>query len=332
MPDPVEDVLRQQWRFAALNTFVTLDCAELLGDRPQTTKKLAMACRADPNLLSRVLRTLAAAGVVDDAGGRWTLTTAGDRLRADHPDSQRTAVLVAARPEFSFALAALPRSVRTGTTAFIERYGSLYDLLRHDRELGALFNAYMDDRSRPFARVLPEAFDFTTRDTVVDVGGGKGHIIGGVLRAHPHLRGIVLDLPHVVPSAEDHLAGQDIDGRYEVVSGDFFHAVPTADTYIMSNIVHNLDDADAVRVLEVVRRAAKPPATLLCLEMVLPDDGSSHLGWDLDMRMASLFGQGQERTRGEYTRLLEQAGFRVDRISPLPYWHSLITAHAQNLS
>jgi hypothetical protein len=114
--------------------------------------------------------------------------------------------------------------------------------------------------------------------------------------------------------------------------GDYRTAVPAGDTYIMSNVVHNLDDDDAMRVFGAVRGAAGPPATLLCLDVLLPDDGSEHLGWDLDMRMASLFGQGHERTRAEYGRLLERAGFRVDRITPLPSWQSLVTARAQHRS
>lgn len=326
MPDPVEDMMRARWRFAAVDTFVSLGCAEMLAERPHTSVALATACRADTNLLTRVLRTLAAAGLVTEENGQWTLVAAGQRLRADHPDSQRIAVLISARPEFSYALAVLPETVRSGKPAFAERYGSLYDLLGQDPELSELFNAFMDARSRSFARALPAAFDFSASQTLVDVGGGKGHITAAVLLAHPHLRGVVLELPHLVPIARHYLSEHDLDGRCEVVAGDYFSAVPPGDTYLMSNIIHNLDDEDAAKVLAIVRRVAERPASLLCVDMVLPDDGSPHLGWDMDMRMASLFGHGRERVRTEYMRLLEQAGFRIDRISPLPYWHSLIAA------
>jgi O-methyltransferase domain len=325
-PDPIEDVIRHRWRFAALAAFVNLGCAEVLAGGPRDSAALATACGADTGLLTRVLRTLAAAGIVTDKNGGWTLTAAGQRLRADHPDSQRTAVLISSRAEFSYGLAALSDTVRSGKPAFAERYGSLYDLLRRDAELGMLFSAFMDDRSRPFARALPEAFEFVASQTVVDVGGGKGHIMAAVLLAHPHLRGVVLELPHMVPIARHYLCEHGLDGRCEVVSGDYFSVIPPGDTYIMSNIVHNLDDEDVAKVLAMVRRAAARPARLLCLDIVLPDDGSPHLGWDIDMAMASLFGNGRERTRTEYVQLLQQAGFHIDQISPMPYWHSLIAA------
>src|SRR6185295_11211173 len=109
-------------------------------------------------------------GIVADENGKWILTAAGQRLRADHSDSQRTAVLISARPEFSYGLAALSETVRSGKPAFAERFGSLYDLLGRDPELAKLFNTFMDDRSRPFARALPVAFDFGASQTVVDIG------------------------------------------------------------------------------------------------------------------------------------------------------------------
>jgi ubiquinone/menaquinone biosynthesis C-methylase UbiE len=326
MPDPIEDVLRHQLRFPALSTFVSLGCAEVLTERPYTGVALATACGADANLLTRVLCTLRAAGIVAEEDGRWKLTADGERLRADHPDSQRAAVLIYARQEFSYSLAALPETVRSGKPAFAEQYGSLYELLRDDPELGKLFDDYMDTRTRPVARALAAAFDFGAQRTVVDVGGGKGHMTAAVLLAHPHLRGMVLELPHMVAVARRYLSEHGLDGQCDVVSGDYLNAVPPGDAYILSNIVHNLDDEDAAKLLAIVRRAAEPRARLLCLDMVLPDDGSPHLGWDMDMRMASLFGHGRERTRSEYVQLLEGAGFRFDQISPLPYWHSLITA------
>ena len=83
MPDPIEDVLRHQLRFAALGAFVNLRCAEVLNERPSTSAALATTCGADANLLNRVLRTLAAAGLVTKENGRWTLTADGQRLRAD---------------------------------------------------------------------------------------------------------------------------------------------------------------------------------------------------------------------------------------------------------
>jgi O-methyltransferase len=326
MPDPIEDVLRHRLRFAALDAFVSLGCAEVLAEHAHTSVALATACGADASLLARVLRTLRAAGIVTEDNGRWTLTADGQRLRADHPDSQRTAVLIYARPEFSDALAAFPETVRSGKPAFAERYVSLYDLLKGDPELGELFNDYMDIRTRPVARALAAAFDFGGSRTVVDVGGGKGHITAAVLLAYPHSRGVVLELPYMVPIARRYLSEHGLDGRCDVVSGDYFSAVLPGDAYIMSNILHNLDDEDAVTVLASVRCAAERPASLLCLDMVLPDDGSPHMGWDVDMRMASLFGHGRERARSEYVLLLERAGFRIDQISPLRYWHSLITA------
>ena len=67
---------------------------------------------------------------------------------------------------------------------------------------------------------------------VADIGGGHATLITAILLAHPDLRGLVLDLPYVVPSAEAKIKAAGISDRCEVVAGDFFESVPGgADCY-----------------------------------------------------------------------------------------------------
>src|SRR4029453_18952587 len=56
----------------------------------------------------------------------------------------------------------------------------------------------------------------------MDVGGGNGTLLAGILGVTPGPRGIVFDLPHVVERAQAHLAGTGVADRCTTVSGDFF--------------------------------------------------------------------------------------------------------------
>ena len=42
--------------------------------------------------------------------------------------------------------------------------------------------------------------------TFVDMGGSRGHLSAAICRAHPHLKGIVCDLPEVKPAADEFIA------------------------------------------------------------------------------------------------------------------------------
>jgi predicted transcriptional regulator len=331
MNDPgtvIWDILRGGWRVSALKTMVDLDCAEHLREGPLTVSELATRCGAHAPSLGRVLRTLAANGVVETVSeDTYALTEAGVMLASDAPRSLRSAVISNTEPTLSYAMTELTGTVRTGRSAFIERYGILYDYLSNEPELARVFNDFMTGRAIPMAEGVAELYDFSSIDTLVDLGGGRGHIMAAALRANPHLRGTLFELAHVLPDAREAFASWGLADRCQFVSGDFFTSVPEgADAYMLGSVIHNWDDGDALRILKVVRSAMGDSSRLLLVEIVIPDDDAPHFGKDLDMRMLGLFGQGRERSNSEFSVLIEKAGMTMSKVIPLPFNASLIEA------
>ena len=74
-------------------------------------------------------------------------------------------------------------------------------------------------------------------------------------------------------------------------------------------------DAEALRILQNCRTAIVPEGKLLVIEMTIPDDNSPSPGQLFDLNMLVMTG-GQERTHGEYSALLAQTGFRLNRVVP----------------
>jgi hypothetical protein len=160
------------------------------------------------------------------------------------------------------------------------------------------------------------AYDFTRFQTLVDVGGGMGNLLTTILRANPHLRGILYDLPHVVPEARTHVEALGMAARCEVVAGDFFAAVPAGgDAYVLSHIIHDWDEAQCLTLLQCCHRAMGQQGRLLIVETVLPPGDTPHPGKVLDLLMLTVPG-GMERTAEEYAALLEAVSFRLTRIVP----------------
>ncbi|GII80552.1 hydroxyneurosporene-O-methyltransferase [Sphaerisporangium rufum] len=333
MTDPgtlVWDAIRGGARLAAIRTMVELECAEHLRDGPLAVAELAERCGAHAPSLARVLRTLASMGLLESAGAdRYALTPEGATLDREAPLSMRSAVTVTTDECMMYALSSLTETVRTGRSAFVERYGVLYEHLSRNPEFGQEFNDYMTNRAVPMARGVAERYDFTGVETLVDVGGGRGHILAAALRANPHLRGVLYDLAHVVPDAREAFTSWGLADRCEFVAGDFFASAPRgADAYLLGSVIHNWDDTDALRILTNVRAAMREDGRVLLVEIVLPDDDSPHFGKDLDLRMLGIFGQGRERSRGEYAVLLEKAGLGIRQVVGLPFNASLIEATA----
>ncbi|MEU7853260.1 methyltransferase [Nonomuraea sp. NPDC049141] len=315
-------------RFSALLTMAELGVADQLADGPLDTEQLAKRCGAHAPALRRVLRELASMGVVRRVGADgFDLTDAGAALRSDVPGSIRSSIRMLGEDSFWYAMGRLPDTVRTGSSAFVTKYGHLYEYLATNPDSARIFDAYMTARAIPFTEGLVKRYDFAGVGTLVDVAGGRGHILATVLHAHPDMRGILYDLDHVADGARELLAAEGLADRSEAVAGDFFASVPAgADAYLLASVLHNWDDGDAVRILRNVRRAMNPGGRVLVLEVALPDDDAPHLGKDLDLRMLAIFNGALERSREEYATLFQQADLELTEVIELGAGASLLEA------
>jgi hypothetical protein len=170
----------------------------------------------------------------------------------------------------------------------------------------ARFQGSMAVRAAREAAAVVEAYDFRRFRSLVDVGGGSGVLLREILRAAPQLSATLFDRPEVVR-----------DAQLPAVGGDFFADVPAgADAYVLSRVIHDWSDEEAVAILRTVRRAIPDTGTLLLVEAVLPERAADDpAAIRMDVHMLTLLG-GQERTADEFTALLGVAGFRLDRVLP----------------
>jgi len=168
------------------------------------------------------------------------------------------------------------------------------------------------------------AYDFSGLGRLVDVGGGHGMLMRTVLDAHPHVQGVVFDLPSVIEGARARLADAGLTSRCQTIAGDFFDAVPAGgDAYVLSWIPHDWDDQSAVRILANCRAAMGKAGRLLAIELIIPSDDerepSPEVDWlvrTTDIEMLAVVG-GRERSAAEYRELYAAAGFELTRILPL---------------
>jgi hypothetical protein len=293
-----------------LHVVAELGVADRLGDAPASAASIATALGLDADALERMLRLLAVAGVFEARGSLWAHTELSRMLRSDHPQSMRAfARMIGARVNWS-ALGEAEHTARTGMAA-IEKIvpGGLWTYFGAHADEGRIFDAAMTAKSSVEIAALMPAFDFSRYRVVADVGGGRGHILKAVLGATPGASGILFDRPSVVAQVAP-------SERMTTRAGDFFvDALPSADAYILSNVLHDWADPQAEGILHNVRRSAPSHAELLVLESPLPEGPEPHHAKVLDIVMLFITG-GRERTRAQYAALFAAAGFRLDRVVP----------------
>lgn len=308
-------------------TGAKLGLADLIAQGVTESARLAKATDTDPDALRRLLRGLAALGLVtrgtDDG---WRLTEIGEVLRSNHPQSVRQLTIMSSEHEY-LAWSDPVYSIRTGRPAFDHVLGRpYYEYLANQPDSAAAFHGAMAEMVRLFETPAVAAYDFTRSNVVVDVGGGTGNLLAHILRTTEHLRGILYDLPEVVSDAVPELQAGELASRCRLVGGDFLESVPTGgDTYLMAFVLHGMSDEDAIRLLRNVRSVIPPDGELVALTFVLPDDDTPSFATFADLHMLVQAG-GRERTRAEFDRLFGKAGFRIDRVVPHPSELSVLVA------
>jgi predicted O-methyltransferase YrrM len=299
-----------------LRAVCDLRIADLLCEGARSVDDLAAKTGTQPGPLYRVLRALAARGVFDEVSySEFALTPMAEFLRADHPLSLRDGYPLLPADLQAWALAEW--SLRTGKSAFEQVHGEpYYAYLIHHRDYRESFIRSCEAQNRVVLRSLAPAYGWSQCGTIVDVGGGNGAFIAGLLARNPAMRGVLFDLPHVVANASAVLNAAGVADRCTVVAGDFFEAMAQGyDTYLLKTILHDWSDERAAVLLRSLVQAMRPDSRLLVLEALIAPGNEFHLGKLLDVNSLVLAG-GIDRTEEELERLLAAAGLELTRSIP----------------
>ena len=308
----------------ALGIAAELDIAELLADGPQTAHHLAnrLTPPRDPDALERMLAMLAAGGMFKrGADGRWRNTASSKALRESHPMSVRNWARFFGGPAFYRVLAEADLALVPGGSAVAKVTGTdFYDWVNtQDPQTGALFNEAMVEGSRLLAESFARTVDLHDAASICDVGGGTGRLLEAVLDRHRHLRGVLFELPEVVPQAIAH-------ERLDTHAGSFFDpdTVPKGcDRYVLVSVVHNWSDDDSTRILANVASAMTDASRALVVEQVLDPSAPPLFERHADFLMLLLTGGGRERSDADFRRLFAAAGLAVTRTWRLATQHAV---------
>jgi ubiquinone/menaquinone biosynthesis C-methylase UbiE len=311
------DLINGSWIAQACYVTARLGIAELLAAGPRTAAELAAATGTDAPALRRLLSALGSVDICrqcDD--GAFEMTRLGQLLRADAPCSVRAWALQWGGEAWQ-VWANLLHSIKTGDSARSLITGNTgFEHLERDPEAAQIFNQAMVDLTRLAALDIARAYDFSGK-RVMDVGGGYGELLAQILLAYPTAQGVLFDMPHAISKAREHLAGRNLEGRCEFVTGDFFASVPSgSDVYMMKTVIHDWPDDKARDILRTCRRAMARGARLLIIERLMParlePSAANRALARVDLHMLVALG-AKERTLQEMQALLGSTGFEQVR-------------------
>ncbi|OJJ78945.1 uncharacterized protein ASPGLDRAFT_70426 [Aspergillus glaucus CBS 516.65] len=339
---PRESMIRYCWAqstiYAAIETGVDIDLFHKLSrnDRPKSAAELAEDTECDPVMLSRLLKHLAAMGVIGEAGPDlycrtgFTIALCSEKYSDGFPLMTR---------RFTAGIHALPAYLKkngyrnpTKPTDTALQLGfntdlHFFEIAKQDPVTARQFNnhmsvysvgrpSWMDVGFFPVQERLIEDSNITNDDALlVDMGGSIGHDLSEFKRKWPDAPGrlILQDLPTVVCHA------QGLDPAIQVTPHDFFTPQPVKDAraYYMHSVLHDWPDDMCRKILANLTPALRSGySKVLINENVIPDKGAYWETTSLDLIMMAI-GSG-ERTERHWHKLLESAGLKIMNIWTAP--------------
>ncbi|KAL5364130.1 S-adenosyl-L-methionine-dependent methyltransferase [Aspergillus floccosus] len=291
--------------------------------------KLAQLAGLDEDRLGRIMRLLVVHGVFGEPEeNMFTHTPRSELMAKDRAFQSSVACqmdeMYQAASSTSDALRKEPYKQSVDVTGFSARFGmSIYEFYKTDSRRAERFGRAMEGSTAFDAESmesLRDCYDWGAFEngTIVDVGGGAGHVSLFLAKHFPRLSFIVQDL--FPPPTLD--SGNKLATNVQFQQHNFFESQPvtTAQAYFMKHSLHNHSDSDCIKILQCLVPAlesAGPNTPLLINEGVVPAVGEAmprHQELTLrrgDMCMLVTL-SGKERTRLQFQQLLSAADRRLE--------------------
>jgi 2,7-dihydroxy-5-methyl-1-naphthoate 7-O-methyltransferase len=292
----------------SLHVVATLRIAHHIEAGKTQIADLAAASGSNAEYLHRVLRHLVEHGVFEEPEpGRFALNQPARQLLDSSVLLGLDLEHIGGRMAYSWA--SMLQAVKTGRPAYYTVFGlPFWDDLAAHPDIRASFDELMGPAGHgtPDPNVLVSD-DWESVHTVVDVGGGTGPLLAEVLRARPHVRGILVDLPAAVAKSGAVFEAAGVADRVTTSAQSFFDPLPAGgDLYLLKSVLSDWPDPEAEALLKRCTEAARPGGRVVLVNGVSPD-GS---GPSPELLMMVLVG-GKSRTMTEFREMAGRAGLQV---------------------
>ena len=302
-----------------------LGIVDSLQDNPKHYQELASETNTHADSLYRLLRTLASLGILQETQPNYFQNTPlAAYLREDQAGTVRNFLITEIEEGYA-CWGNFLQSLTTGKGAFESMHGvDIEEYHQQNPSQNEVFDRAMIDITAVQNPLILAAYDFSAVETVVDIGGGQGRFLAGILQSYPKLKGILFEQAYSIEKARNLLRQEGVIERCELISGSFFESVPMgADIYLLKKILLNWDDRKVVEILKTCHQAMSAKSRLLIIDRILEKSRWKDNFADLNLWMIS---SGKIRAETEYELLLKRAGFQINRVIETQCMESLIEA------
>ncbi|KAI0841458.1 O-methyltransferase [Hypoxylon sp. FL0890] len=327
----IRSYLLSGFELAAVQIAFEFDFFKIIPEKGEIeVGELAKKAGMDADRAARVLRILATRRIFQEKTPGYFSQTAASLAFAKDEEMKCAGQfsmdeLWKAATSSADCIKASPYESDSAHSPFSTRHGlPMFDFYAKNPKYAARFAKAMGGITRVDRQIteLKDGFPWgNIQGTVVDVGGGSGHVSIALARAFPHLSFIVQDGSADMLAQGKKLDLHDIEGRVTWMQHNFFQPQPLCDVaaFFIRQCTHNWCDHDVVTILKSFvpgLEGSKRGTPLLINDTIIPEPGTRPAHEErglrqMDMMMFVNFG-AKERTKKEFEALLKEADPRYE--------------------
>jgi len=292
------------WGACALHAGVRLDLFTHLSERDRSAAETARLCSADPRGTEMLLNALAALGLLDKRGDRYSATTFATETLAKGSPTYMGHIIM----HHHLLMAGWSRlhEAVTSGAPIRGRSSDGDDVVARESFLMGMYNL-----ASQLAPRIAGAIELSGRRRLLDLGGGPATYAVHFCRRNPDLSAVVYDLPTSREFAEGVISRFGLADRIGFAAGDY-HADPLPTGYDVAWLSHILHADGPERCTSLLGKAAASldeGGMLLVQEFIL-DDSKDGPEFPALFALNMLLGTeaGRSYSGAELARMMTAAG------------------------
>ena len=325
MIEKKEDIIKVANSFKeskVLLTAVELDLFNCLGNKIKLPEEIAQLIGTDVRATDRLLSVLAGMGLLRKLKGKYYNTDLAKQYLVKGTKEYLGGLNHASHLWKTWS--SLTESVKTGTSVANE------DLSERDSEWQESFIEAMHSRGVKQANLLSYILDFSGVNTLLDIGGGSGAFTYAFLEQNPQLKGIIFDLPEIIPITQKYLDQTNLKERIEIMGGNYLeHKLPNnIDMIFMSAVIHINSPQENADLIKSCYNVLNDEGKIVIMDFIMKEDRvEPHHGALFSLNMLVGTKRGDTYTKVEITEWLKNSGFTEVEYKETSFGASLLIAH-----
>jgi len=319
------DVATGHWKSRALNFVMEANIASHLVNGPKSAFTIGKEIGVNPEFLYRTMRALSSLGIFreEEEYGVFSQTPKSSII-AEKTPAWIDGLLFESH-DFSYkGWTSFRESVKEGKAMGPPSLGyeSIWTLTEKNPSYAPILQRAMSSYTGQAVELIIRETDFSSYETVADIGGSQGVFILNILKNNPTIKkGINFDLPITIQNNKSLVAQRESEFKSELekfsdVAGSFFDSVPEADCYTLKFIFHDWKDDKCIEILETISKSMKPNSKIYIFDSVIETKNQPNGFVWLDLHMMH-YVDGKERSSTEWKKLANAAGFEVESVVSL---------------